>query len=286
MRGVDPDLVTSAEAAPLTAVVVPLDGSRFAERAVLEADDLALRLGVEVVLLSVVPKAQGVHKREGVLAAVEVASPFVRREVVVDPDPVGAISEMVRHLRSAVVCVASRGRGRSAALTGSFAAELVARGQEPVIVVGPLLDERLPGHGIVVCIDDAPSSEAVYPAAVRWGALLREPMTVITVAEPAPEPLRGIVRRAFGPDGDVETFLDLAVEPLRDVAPSVRAMAVYDPISPAEGVCSYVEASPASLVAVCSHARTGIERVAFGSVTAAIVQRCHAPILVAPRPAA
>ena len=83
---------------------------------------------------------------------------------------------------------------------------------------------------------------------------------------------------------DVEAFLDTVVAPLRAAGRDVRTVPVYEPVSPTDGICSYIEDHPAALVGVCSHARSGLARIAFGSVAAGVVQRCRSPVLVSPRP--
>ena len=269
---------------PIHAIVVPLDGSRFAERAVAAASDLALRLGAAVHLLTAVPENAHVVDWQAAVADIAVDLPAVHREIVVDPDPARAVHEALRRLQPAVACMASHGRGRSAALIGSVANEVVARCRDPLILIGQLVDDTFPGWGIVACVDETPPSWAILPVALRWAQLLHEPLTVITVAEPAPESPGGSVKRAFGPDGDVEAFLEVVVAPLRARGHEVRTVPVYDPVSPAAGICTYAEAHPASLVGLCSRGRTGVARLAFGSVAASVVHRCPSPVLVARRP--
>ncbi len=55
---------------------------------------------------------------------------------------------------------------------------------------------------------------------------------------------------------------------------------VYDPISPADGVRRYLDEHPAGLVAVTTHARTGLRRVLLGADAANIVHASTAPNLV------
>jgi nucleotide-binding universal stress UspA family protein len=262
-------------------VLVPLDGSPFAETALPVAARLAQRLNAAIHLLSAVAGEDEVSKRAAELQAIDQARVRVEREVVVDLDPAGAIHEALRRLGRAVACMASHGRGRSAALWGSVANDVMARGHDPLILVGPLVDPKLAGDGIVACVDDAPEAQRLLPVALRWADLLREPLTVITVAEPAPEPVRaGPVRRLFGPDGDVGRYLDALVDPVRDGRRDVATAAVYDPIGVVDGVCSYIEEHPAALVVVGSHAREGLARVAHGSIAAGIVYRGPCPVLV------
>ena len=56
----------------------------------------------------------------------------------------------------------------------------------------------------------------------------------------------------------------------------------YDPISPASGVRTYLDQNPAGLIAVTTHARTGLRRVLLGADAAAIVHASTAPALVVP----
>jgi nucleotide-binding universal stress UspA family protein len=270
----------------LTTILVPLDGSEFSARALPVAGRLARRLGADVHLLSAVASEDEVPERKAELAAIEVPGPELHCSVVVSRDPAGAIHEALRRIPGAVACMASHGRGRSAALVGSVATEVVGRGHDPLVVVGPLVDDRPRGRGVVAAVDDTPASAKLVPFALEWADTLDERALVITVAEPVPPPLRADkpVRRLFGPDGDVEAFLDNLVEPFRSQGHELVAVPWYDPVSPAEGLHTYLREHPAFLVAVSSHARVGLTRVVFGSTAAAIVHRSPSPVLVVPRP--
>lgn len=117
-------------------------------------------------------------------------------------------------------------------------------------------------HGIVASVDDSPASAPLILVALRWADLLGESLAVITVGEMAPESLwEGPVRRRFGPDGDPAAFLEDLVEPIRDQRPDVETVAVYDPISPAEGVRRYLRDDPAFLLVVSSRPHSGPARV-------------------------
>ena len=264
-------------------ILVPLDGSRFAERALPVASRLAERLDADIHLLSVVAKEDHVVHRAAELAEIELPDRRVHRTVVVDLDPAGAIHEALRRLTRAVGCIVSHGRGRSDALIRSVASEVVARGRDPLLVVGPMVEERRSGHDVVACVDDSPASMSLIPVALRWAGLLGESLVVITVAELVPDSVRPGGRRRFGPDGDVDAFLTSLVKPVRDLGHHVDTVAVYDPISPAGGVHSWLRERPASLVVVSTHARSGLARIVFGSVAARIVHHSRSPVLVVPR---
>lgn len=259
---------------------MPLDGSQLALAALPVAAELAERLGAGLVLLSAVPKQDGRQERVHELSLVSAPARSIEREVVVDPDPAAAIHVALHRRPRSVACMATHGRGRSEALWGSVANDVVARGHDPLILVGPSVDAGRGGEQAIACVDESPQSLVVLPAALRWAALLGERMAVLTVAEPVPDPIRpGPPQRRFGP-GDVDRFLDQTVAPLRAEGHDVATVAVYDPITPADGVISYLEEHPAALVVVGSHARSGVARLALGSVAAGIVHRSVSPVLV------
>jgi nucleotide-binding universal stress UspA family protein len=271
----------------VTTILVPLDGSAFSQHAIPTAVGLAERLDADIVLLSAVPTEDDAPAREAELDATPVPWPRVERMVVMDKDVAGAIHQALRDRPGSVACMASHGRGRTAALVGSVATEVIVRGHDPLVLVGPMVDEPPRGSGVLACVDETPQSVVVAEVGLAWAELLLdEPLTVIVVAEPVPPPTRGPARRLFGPDGDPEVYLDSVIAQLPASGPAsagkVKAEVVYDPIGPADGVVSYVEEHPTDLVVVRSHARTGVRRLTMGSVAAAIVHSNPAPVLVIP----
>jgi nucleotide-binding universal stress UspA family protein len=267
-------------------IFVPLDGSDFSARAIPIAARLATRLSAAMVFFSAVATEDERRVREAELVTLEPGDHRHRPWVVVDKDPAGAIHEALRRTNNALACMASHGRNRSAAILGSVTTEVIARGHDPLVLVGPMIDVEIEGMGVVAGIDETPASQALLPTAARIADLIGEPLSVITVAEPVPPPVKvgAPTRRRFGPDEDVDTYLEQAVAPLREQGHAVETRAMYDPISPAAGVRDYVWQHPASLVAVASHARTGTSRLLLGSVAAEIVRSIISPVLVVPRP--
>lgn len=98
-----------------TSVIVPLDGSRFARRALPVAIHVARMLHADIHLLSAVATANYVEHRQTELAEIP-SSPGCRvhRTVLVGLPPADAIHETRRRLQPGLVCMASHGRGPSA----------------------------------------------------------------------------------------------------------------------------------------------------------------------------
>jgi nucleotide-binding universal stress UspA family protein len=62
----------------------------------------------------------------------------------------------------------------------------------------------------------------------------------------------------------------------------VDPLAIYHPLSPAQGIAEQLEREPAALVAVTTHARTGLAHALLGSTTARLVHDSPVPLLVTP----
>jgi nucleotide-binding universal stress UspA family protein len=266
-------------------IVVPLDGTGFAHRALPVALRLARRLGAGIHLFSAVEAEADVPEREAELHAVDVGALRVGHTVVVDLDPAGAIHEALKRLGPAAACMSSHGRGRSAALVGSVATEVIVRGRDPLVVVGPLVvtDDR-EGQELLACVDETPAAAALLPIALDWAGTLGVPLAVATVAEPVPDPVRpGPAKRRFGPDGDVDAYLAAVVAPFAGFEHGIRALCIWDPISPAEGVRSFLRDHPVLLGAASTRGPTGLERALLGSTAAAIVHHSPDPVLLVPR---
>jgi nucleotide-binding universal stress UspA family protein len=267
------------------ALLVPLDGSDFSRAAVPVASLLAARLAAEVHLLSAVESVDQVATRDRELAGVEMAGHPVHRTVVVDRDPAGAIHEALRKLDGAVACMATHGRARSAALLGSVAVEVVARGRDPLVLVCPYMERPRRCAGVVACVDDRSASAAMVGIAARWAELLGERCTVLTVAEDVLGPVGSApVRRRFGPDGNAAEFLAALVEPHLAAGRDLEAVVRYDPVSVWGGLYRYLLDRPAMLLVVNTRSWTSRRRLALGSVSATIVRHSPSPVLVVPPP--
>lgn len=269
----------------LVNVVVTLDGSERATAAVPVARQLAARLGAQLTLVAV--SSAGHH--DALARHVEqVAGRAGGHPLVVDGDDVPtAIMAALSRLPGHVVCMASHGRGRSAGVVGSVATEIVARESDPLVLVGPYVphDYRLAGR-LLACVDGSGRSELVLPAAASWAGALALGLSVVTVAEPIPQPVTpgADYDRRHGPAGVPEAYVGGLVRRWQGRSLDVDGEAVYDPVSVVGGLVTYMETRPTGLVAAATHARTGMARLVMGSVAAMIVHHLPAPVLLVPSP--
>jgi nucleotide-binding universal stress UspA family protein len=264
-------------------LVVPVDGSEPARAGALAASGFAARLNAGVHLLSAVATHDEVDARRDGLARLGVPSDRLTTEVVVDVQPALALSEAMRRLPGAVACVSTHGRGCSAALLGSVATEVVARSRKPLVLVCPFVDRAVDGRGVMACVDDGPAAPLLVALAAGWAELLGEPLRVVSVAEAAAgSGARGRAGRRFGPDGDVDAFLDGLVGPLRAAGRAVETRALYDPVGAASGIGTHLRDAPATLVVAGGREHPGLARLVFGQVSGALVRHSPSPVLVIP----
>jgi nucleotide-binding universal stress UspA family protein len=293
-------MTTGTDGQPATArydhVLVPLDGSDFSRAALPVARALAERFGATVQTVSAAddPGEEDALRRSALEA---VGGDAARVHVVVGGDPATVIDRRCDELGACLVCMSTRGRGRIEALLGSVASAVVHRTREPIVAVGPRVGAGpgapvgapapLSAGPLTACVDGSAASESLLPVAAGWAVQLGLPLTVLTVAEPVPEPMRpgASWRRTIGPDGVPEDYVGRLAEQWATIGQPVQGKVVYDPVSAADGVVTAVDAEPTALLAVTTHARAGIRRAALGSVATAIVHRSTVPVLVVPLPA-
>lgn len=261
-------------------IVVPLDGSDDATRALPVARRLGAVLGSE---LSVVHVAQPDAADEDVRRAVGESG----AHVVTDHDVAGAILHAAESRPGAILCMASHGRGRSAGVLGSVAADVVARAMHPVVLVGPnTVDPYVAEGDVVSCVDGSEESEASLAPAAAWASVLGSAMKIVTVIEPAPIPVvPGVTPHPWHwPASVAEDYVSRLARDWRNDGARVDCEVIGDPVSVVDGISEYVAAQPAALVAVATHQRTGLARVMISSVAAGVVRRSAAPVLVVPAP--
>lgn len=271
------------KAQPATSLLVALDGSLFAERAVAPACSLAARLGIGVELWSAVPSAAEAEERRARLRALA-ATCGARWDVVVTDRPIDAIPAAAAGDANRLICLATHGHDRTAGLVHSVSAAVVAASDGPVLLVGPAVATRPQARGgVAVCVDGSPESEAVIPVAAAWAAALGVGLQVVTVAEPVPESVRqpGHYPRLHGPHGDADAYVEALASAWSGDVP-VTGRVLYDPVDVDGALADAFAADPPDLVVMGTRSPRGLRRLIFGSTAAALSHRSPAPVLVVP----
>lgn len=289
------------------AIVVSLDGSRLAERALPMAAAVATRLGARLVLVRVLEAGAALDRlsaratAEDYLAGVacKLALEGVSADArVLEGDAADAIRAAVATEGAGLVVMTTHGRsGLGRWLYGSVTWDVLAATLVPVVVVRALgAPEQLPlrwrGRPVLVGLDGSAAAEHVVPhaaglAGALGGALIL--LSVVTVA-PAPTPeLAGILpshngARAADESAHAQARMDALAGDLarRGLRVDTRLRRAT---SPAEAILAEASRAGAGLVALGCHGRTGLSRLPFGSVTHEVLHQAGVPLLLVRAPA-
>jgi nucleotide-binding universal stress UspA family protein len=257
-------------------IVVPLDGSVFAQRALSVAAPLAGRLGADLLLMGA-PVDESPDTVRSYLETVAAFAADVPIDVCVVPDgtPKDAISRVADDGPDRMVCMTTHGRGRFRwAALGSVAEEVVRSSTRPLLLVGPhsILPSPAERSGqVVLCVDGSSAAQAAVGPACEWARALDCELTLTYVAYPLD------VQDALHPD----EFVAPLEEPLRaeGIPFHTRLVRGY---YPAGALLDVVSDPPATLAVMAAHGRKGLARMALGSVTMGVVNSAPCPILVVP----
>jgi len=251
-------------------LVVPLDGSEYAARALPVARAFVRQTGGRLRLMT----TRGDDDMKSARAYLdEVAAAQqgveVSTVVVADRSAASAIQLVATESPGRIVCMTTHGRGRlRGALLGSVAEEVVCESSKPVLLLGRHCRTEWPYNfrKMVVCVDGTNAAPAVEPDAVEWANTLGLDVHVATVIHPLD---------TAGPDAVLDAMVG------RMQAAGLHAYRyVHRSTYPAAAIADFAETVDADRVAMSSHARAGSARISLGSVTMGVVGMARCPVLV------
>jgi nucleotide-binding universal stress UspA family protein len=251
-------------------VVVPLDGSSFAERAIPVGRKLAWQLGGDLGLLSArwddVPQ-----QAEEYLARVAEENGHAETMFVQDRGAAEAIVLEAQGDRDPVICMTTHGRGAFRwSVLGSVAEEVVRNARRPVLLVGRHCPaDAAPFRTAVLTVDGSDADDPAVPVAIEWAQALGLGVEVVQVIHPLD------VEDAVEPNKVTQSI----VARLRDAGLSVRFVSLRSRLV-AHAIADHAATVDHPIVVMSSHARTGVGRVALGSVAMGTVAMAAAPVLV------
>ncbi|MGI9145670.1 MAG: universal stress protein [Chloroflexota bacterium] len=293
-------------------LLVPLDGSDSAERARPYAVRLGRAGGGGITLVQVAPpppsmsvegvdwaqyQGQAVEDAERYLAAVaETLRDQVPVETVVVPNgnPAAQILDQVRYLQADGVVMATHGRtGLAHALYGSVAETVLAESGVPVFLVHarpgkPVQRPFDPRAGrLLVPLDESVFAEAALDLAFDFLGPDGE-LVLVTVVRPPDHVLRDDQGRALAfLDQQTEAhmragrcYLEDVGRRLRQKDPDIRVSVDVRMDEPSTGIIAAAAERVTDLVIMATHGRTGLRRVAVGSVAGDVLRKASAPLLL------
>jgi len=225
----------------MTTMVVPLDGSAFAERAIRPACSIAARLDPAEVLLAI-----AATEPDGMLCMATRGKGVIRAKVL-----------------------------------GSVSTTVVCGSTQPFILVGPnCRTTLLPAERgrFLVCSDGSALSDSIIPVAATWGSRLQlEPwLTEVVGPDEDPEP----AHRPH-PNREAEAAKErLSALATRLQTPTSRARTRVLHGAPGRSIPWLAERLPAALIALATHGHSGLTRITMGSVATEVVRHARVSTLL------
>lgn len=270
-------------------IVVPLDGSKNAEAAILPAMQLARAYSTAVEFLQVVD-IESNDPGPGAALPLEEFQTSVRQLLgqlgVSDVEwsarlVVGAPADTILQTAAGagLVVMATHGRGGfHAAFIGSVTDKVVRSCQLPVLTVPVQGQVNLMSGPILVGLDGSESAESALPVVRDLAPRLGVGVTLLRAYSATPSTGSEFVVYEYN---TVTILKDAAEEYLKQVARegenTLTAM-----MSPAAAIAQAADQLGAGLVALTSHGRGLAYRLALGSTTDRVIHSVRRPVLVLP----
>jgi nucleotide-binding universal stress UspA family protein len=205
----------------------------------------------------------------------------------------GTLREYIQESGTDLVVMTSRGQGGLRRLwLGSVADALIRGSSVPVLLVRPqenpsprpVLENM---RQILVPLDGSPLAEAILDPARELAALIGAELMLIEIIQPLAPPLEGPVAPPLTFDEELTSLRRKeAADYLRDLAEGYREAGVstgYSAIlgrNVADTILELAESPTVGLIAIATHGRGGLKRLALGSVADKLVRTAPRPILV------
>jgi nucleotide-binding universal stress UspA family protein len=295
-------------------ILIPLDGSKLAENALPLARCFARALQVPIELLSVVDIAEAARRvaADGIAVTRELADDANRRfvkylEELAKRFPTGRVYRTVRKGNAAdtiiatsasdpqtLIVMATHGRsGLDRWLLGSVTEKVLRSGDSPLLIVRAKEDNSPPWEmaapkRLLVPLDGSELAERILPYVQHLAKHLDlEVMLIGVYGSPVAASAGGegfydaTQLHAFIAELRAEkiTYLGGKTEELKWHGLKNVSFVAKEGLAPDEIIaCS--RANPDTLIAMCSHGRSGVKRWLLGSVTETVVRHSEVPVLV------
>lgn len=258
-------------------LVVPIDGSAASWDAVPVAARMAAAVDGKLDVVTVVDRlGDVVPARTQLLVGLDAVG-----ELPVDPsadvlasDSVAqAISDHVEARSGATVVMSSHGHGRSAAVLGSTADEILRRLFGPIVVVGPHVaaDAGALDGSYLVPVDGSKAAEKILPIAEAWSIEFGAVPWIVEVVAPDLPSSDDVFESGYP--------ARLAHRMQQEAGREVEYEVLHGD-RPSKAIVDFAERTGTSLIFLSTHGRTGLERLRLGSVAAEVVRHAPCPVVL------
>lgn len=289
-----------------TRILVPLDGSQWSERVLPYACLIADAFKIEVELLQMIDPdlvtaySDPEHGRyvdivsstikEGISKYLrKSAGLFANATSVTCSAEIGKAAEVIVDKAAAypdgLIAMSTHGRsGIHRWLLGSIADKILHGATNPLLLVRP--NGKIPSGSpvaikkIFVPLDGSPLAELTLPHARELTKTLSLEMVLVRAYDPMAQghiPYAEHIQQKIREEA--KSYLEEKVRQME--SEGLKQVSYFLPQgNAAEKIVDIARATPDSMIAICSHGRSGIGRWVLGSVTDHVVSHCGNPVLV------
>lgn len=275
-------------------ILVPLDGSALAERALPYAQQLARATSAQITLLRVAPSSTAAAEEYMAQIKERLDGELKIQTRIVSGVPALAIVPAARELAADLIVMTSHGRtalGR--AVYGSVTDAVLRNASVPVLVAPSqvarpwFVAETGRPRKVLVALDSGDLAEQALPAALDLATSLQAEIVLAgVIVPPAIGYAEGYAYYAFEPEAqrhELEIYLEGVAMPLRTQGFSVSHFTAVG-----DAAAMLVEAARergADAIVLATHGRSGMARLVLGSVALGVLRKSDLPVLlVRPQP--
>ncbi len=264
-------------------VVVPLDGSHYAEQALPMAETIARAYNARLTLVSALAE-----NRSYVEAIADRLRRTGLRMDAIAGD--GSVTEMVHRLTletdaDLVITSTQGGSGAWHWLSGGVAPRLVSTIDQPVLVVQSENGAQPQLRRLLVSLDGSETAERVLPYARALAAAFKAEILLLSVPEVPPAEEFGaapdrVIKMRDEAEAKLWRYLNDVAAFIRNDCFSVRTMVSGS--SPVRTIVELGKTESADLIIMSTRGRGGLERLLMGSAAERVVEQTHLPVLMVP----
>lgn len=280
-------------------IMVPVDGSRFAEAAIPYALEIAERAQCKMQLVLV-------HPDQYPPLMIEPASVYLKNltrrfrgrfgrrlsSIILNGPVAPALVKHAQEIGADLVVMNTHGwGGLRRAWLGSVTDQVIRTIEIPVLVIRQGEDNALRSFDfskILVPLDGSLLAEVALQPATAMARLWNAAVTVLQVVCPNGEDTVAAVASAVAYNdectsrtGSGRDYVGQVVERARLSGVKVSGTTVVDTMGVAQNLIGFAK-QDVSLIAMATHGRGGISRLVLGSVTNKVAQSADVPVLVVP----
>ncbi|HEU5098409.1 MAG TPA: universal stress protein [Roseiflexaceae bacterium] len=288
-------------------ILVPLDGSPFAEHALPLAASIArhssamlhlvhVHVATGSVDIDLMPHPDEAEQRVSVLAYLDDVAARISADGVI-PITTALLDAPVSHALHSyaathgvdLTVMTTHGRGALSRLwVGSVADRLMRQSTGPVLLVHPHdgaaeADSAPTFKHMLIPLDGSALAEQILPHALALGSLMQADYTLLQVTE-----LALASTELYGSEfdsavqervrGRAQRYLDHLAAPLRAEGMNVRAEIAIG--WPAQQILQYAHDHNIDAIALATHGHGGLARLLMGSVSDKVVRGATGPVLL------